>query len=301
MTGVWTDWLRLLRLNQWTKNAVVFAAFVFASGDRNLPHVFSWENVVRVLLAAFAFGLVSSGVYAINDVADREADRRHPVKRNRPVAAGRIAPLAALLVSAALIATGLATASPLSPALAGVLAVYVVMQGGYSLGLKRVALLDVFVISAGFVLRAAGGAFAIHVHISPWLLLCAFVLSLFLALCKRRHEKRLLGEEEAGSHRASLEGYEEGMLDQLISVSAGATIVCYSIYTLWPDTVGKFGSHALGLTIPFVVFGVFRYMDLVYRRDQGGRPERVLLTDGPLIGSIVLYGLTVGAVFLLGR
>jgi len=301
MTGTYRDWLRLLRFNQWTKNAVVLAAFVFASGDRTRTHVFAWEDVWHVLVAAFCFGLVSSAVYAINDVADREADRLHPVKRDRPVAAGRIAPLVALAVAALLVAVGVAIAWPISLALAGVLGVYVAMQVAYSIGLKRIALVDVFVISSGFVLRAAGGAFAVDVHISPWLLLCAFLLSLFLALCKRRHEKRLLNEGDAGGHRASLGGYEEGMLDQLISVSAGATIVCYSIYTLWPETVAKFGSAALGLTIPYVVFGVFRYMDLVYRRDLGGRPERVLLTDAPLIGNLVLYGLTVGAVFVFGR
>lgn len=294
------DWISLIRVNQWTKNAVVLAALVFAAGDKGIGHVLTAPNIERVVAAVLSFCLVASGIYVINDLFDLESDRLHPVKRNRPLAAGRIGTGPAAVGGIALLACGLVLAQRVSAPLANVVVAYASLQVLYTLLLKRVALVDVVVIAGGFVLRAVGGAVVIGVDISPWLLLCAFLLALFLALCKRRHEKRLLAEEGAG-HRASLDRYDERLLDQLIAVAAGATIVSYSIYTLWPDTVHKFGSAAMGFTIPFVVFGVFRYMDLVYRRDEGGRPELVLLTDGPLVADLGLYGAAVVAVFLLGR
>jgi len=158
---------------------------------------------------------------------------------------------------------------------------------------------DVFVIAAGFVLRAGAGALAARVAISPWLLLCAFLLALFLALCKRRHEKRLL-EDRADDHRASLEGYDARLLDLLIAIVSAVTIACYAIYTLWPDTVDKFNTHGLGLTVPLVIFGLFRYLDLVYRHDQGGQPEKVLFGDPPLLVCLGAYALTVLVVFHWG-
>jgi 4-hydroxybenzoate polyprenyltransferase len=179
-------------------------------------------------------------------------------------------------------------------------AAYVLLQFVYSLWLKKAALVDVFVIATGFVLRAVGGGLAAGVAISPWLLLCTFLLALFLALCKRRHEKLLLDSGGPG-HRASLEDYDAKGLDQLIAIVAAATIVSYAIYTLWPETVHKFGTARLSLTTPVVIFGIFRYLDLVYRKDGGGRPERLLLTDRPLLVSIALYGLTVLAVFFFSR
>jgi 4-hydroxybenzoate polyprenyltransferase len=185
----------------------------------------------------------------------------------------------------------------LAPQYALVLAAYVMLQAVYSLGLKRVALLDIFVISAGFVLRAVAGALAIEIEISAWLLLCAFLLALFLALCKRRHEKVNLADLD-GRQRRSLDHYDARLLDQLIAIISAATVVCYAIYTLAPDTVSKFGTNRLGLTIPFVIFGVFRYLDLVYRHDKGDRPEKILLTDIPILANLVLYGVAVMIIFL---
>ncbi|MDD5706810.1 MAG: decaprenyl-phosphate phosphoribosyltransferase, partial [Kiritimatiellae bacterium] len=185
----------------------------------------------------------------------------------------------------------------LSPAFAGVSVCYVLLQLAYSYGLKRVALLDIFMIAAGFVLRAVAGAAVIAVRISPWLLLCAFLLALFLALCKRRHEKKSLGSNEAG-HRSALSGYNLRLLDQFIAIVSGATIVSYAMYTLSGETSARFGTGWLGLTIPFVMFGLFRYLDLVYRRDGGGRPERTLLTDKVLLATILLYALTALGIFL---
>jgi 4-hydroxybenzoate polyprenyltransferase len=151
------------------------------------------------------------------------------------------------------------------------------------------------VIAAGFVMRAITGALAVHVPISPWLLLCTFLLALFLGLCKRRHEKLLL-DDEAGQHRAVLDRYDPVLMDKLITVTASCTILAYSVYTLWPDTVEKFNSHGLGFTIPFVIFGIFRYLDLVYRHGQGGQPEQILFSDVPLLAAIALFGATVLAV-----
>ena len=286
--------LRLLRVKQWTKNAVVFAAFVFALGDRQ-QDLAAWE-LWKVALAALAFSLVSSAVYVFNDLKDAPQDRVHPIKKNRPIASGAVGPGRAWGVALILLAAGLGGAWRLGPELLAVLGAYLVLQIVYTLGLKRLALVDVIVIALGFVLRALAGAVVIHVKISPWLLICTLMLALFLGLCKRRHEKVNL----AGlGTRAALDGYDERLLDLLIAMTAAAALVCYSIYTLWPETVEKFGTPWLGATIPFVVFGLFRYMDLVYRQDQGDRPEHILLTDMPLLADVALYGTAVLGILLL--
>ena len=285
-----------LRPKQWTKNAVVFAAFIFALGDRQQslnPSAF-WT----VLFAAIAFCMVSSGVYLFNDARDIEADRVHPKKKNRPVAAGRISISTALGLAASLISTGIIVSWTLSVSLLYVVAGYVVLQVAYTLVLKKVALIDLFVIAAGFVLRALAGAVVLEgVRISPWLLLCTLLLALFLALCKRRHEKVVLSDLGTDI-RENLARYDQQLLDQLIAIVSAATIVSYSLYTLWPDTVEKFQTTHLAFTIPFVIFGIFRYLDLVYRHEKGDQPEQILLTDIPLLVDLVLYGLTVALVLL---
>ena len=286
--------LRLLRVKQWTKNIVVFAAFVFALGDRN-QSLDAWE-LWKVCLAALAFSLVSSAVYIFNDWRDAPQDRLHPIKCRRPLAAGAIQPGPAFLLAAVLLVAGLGGAWRLRPQLAEVLGAYLVLQVAYTLKLKHIPLVDVMVISLGFVLRALAGAVVIQVLISPWLLLCAMLLALFLGLCKRRHEAVNLAGQGT---REALDGYDERLLDLLIAMIGAAALVCYSIYTLWPETVDKFGTPWLGATIPFVVFGLFRYMDLVYRQDKGDRPEHILLTDGPLMAVVALYGATVLSILLL--
>ncbi len=277
-----------LRPAQWTKNGVVFAAFIFALGDpeQHIELSHGW----RVLGAALCFCLLSSAVYLFNDVRDRDQDRLHPTKKLRPIATGAVSVPLALGLSVGLTLAAFIGAATVSAGLVQVLLAYAAIQALYSLGLKRVALVDVFVIAGGFVLRALAGAVAIAAEISPWLLLCTLLLALFLALCKRRHEKVVL-EGVSSDTRDSLRAYSERLLDQLIAIVAAATIVCYALYTLWPDTVLKFGTAKLGFTIPFVLFGIFRYLDLVYRHERGGRPERILLTDLPLLIDIVLYGL----------
>lgn len=286
----------LLRTSQWTKNSVVLAAFVFALGAHETQ--VEGADIVRVLAAGALFCLLSSAVYIMNDLRDLERDRAHPHKRNRPLPAGLVAPRTAAGIAAGLGLAALGAAWLLSPGFFAVALAYGVMQVFYSFGLKQVALVDVFVIASGFVLRTLAGAVVLGVEISPWLLLCTLLLALFLGLCKRRHEK-VVESLHADSTRPALDSYSEKLLDQLIAIICAATIVCYALYTFWPDTVEKFGTHNLGFTIPFVILGLFRYLDLVYRHDQGGRPEHILLTDRPLMLIIGAYGLTVlGALFL---
>lgn len=291
--------LRAMRPSQWIKNLVVLAAFFFARWDtEQRGHPLGVEAIERVALAALLFCLASSAIYLINDIRDVEADRAHPLKRLRPVAAGTLGVGAAWLAATVLLALGIGGTWWLPASFRLLICAYVALQFAYTFGLKRVALLDVFMIALGFVLRAIGGALAIDVRISPWLLLCTFLLALFLGLCKRRHEKLLLDDDGAQQHREALAGYDGRLLDLLIGIAASSTVVSYALYTLSTETVAKFGTSRLGLTIPFVVFGVFRYLDVAYRQEEGGRPEKVLLTDRVLIVTVVLYVLATLAVFL---
>lgn len=288
--GMAASVLKAMRPKQWSKNVLVLAGYIFALGDKSqtIDNALFWD----ALGATAAFCLVSSAVYLFNDVRDCAQDRQHPEKRKRPVAAGDLSKGAALAWSFIFMLLGLGGALMLSMPFAYVLALYLVLQFAYNAFLKNIELLDVFVIAAGFVLRALGGAVVIGIAFSPWLLLCTLLLALFLALCKRRHEKVILNHT-ANNSRPVLAGYDAKLLDQLIAIVSAATIVCYSLYTLWPDTVEKFDTNLMALTIPFVIFGVFRYLDLVYRHKKGDKPEQILLTDGPLLIDIALYGIAV--------
>jgi 4-hydroxybenzoate polyprenyltransferase len=289
-----------LRPSQWAKNVVVLVPAFFALWDRAQQKAAVAGRLWPVVLATVAFCLASSGIYVLNDLCDVAQDRLHPRKRFRPLAAGRLSPVVARSMVPVLLLSAAALGLMAHPRFLAVLGLYVAMQVCYSLGLKRVGLLDVFVIAAGFVLRAIGGAEAAQVRVSAWLLLCTFLLALFLAVCKRRHEKANLLDGGAG-HRAALEQYDLRALDQYIAITAAATVISYAVYTLAPETVEKFGTRALGFTVPFVVFGVFRYMDLLYRQSEGERPEKVLLTDPPMIATVLLYAAAAVAAFLWGQ
>ena len=285
-------WLRALRVNQWTKNAVVFAAWFFAVADASQAALArGWRPFLLVCAMAASFSLVSSAFYLLNDVSDYDADRLHPVKRLRPVASDLVSKIDAVRAALALFAAGLAYPCYLTmrhPDRAwglAVLLLYTIMQCAYSGFLKRVPYVDVAVIAAGFVLRAVAGAAAMGVRISPWLLGCAFLLSLFLALCKRRHEKTL-----AECSRAALKGYHPVVLDGLICAAALSTVGLYACYTLAADTVARFGTRGLAFTSVFVALGVARYLFLVYRKGDVGRPEKILLTDRLLWLILVGYG-----------
>jgi len=285
-------WLKALRVQQWTKNAVVFAAWFFAVADVSQAAMARGVRPFLLVCAmALSFALVSSSFYLLNDVSDYEDDRRHPVKRLRPVAADLISKIDAVRVALALFACGLAFPCylvfrhPDRTLGFGVILIYAVMQCAYSGFLKRLPYVDVLVIAAGFVLRAVAGAAAMAVRISPWLLGCAFALSLFLALCKRRHEK-----ENAADSRSALQGYHPYVLNALIVLVAICTLAVYVCYTLSADTVARFGTRGLAVTGVFVALGLGRYLYLVYSRNDVGRPERVLLTDRLLWLVLAGYG-----------
>ncbi len=294
-------WLRALRVNQWTKNGIVFMAWFFAVADASQAAMARGIRPFLLVCAmAGSFSLISSAFYLLNDVADYEADRLHPVKRLRPVAADLISKIAAVRMALAVFAVGLlfpcylVLRHPDRTWGFAVLLVYTVMQCAYSGFLKRLPYVDVVVIAAGFVLRAVAGAAAMDVRISPWLLGCAFLLSLFLALCKRRHEKALVN---ASASRAALKGYHPVALDALILLSAVATVGVYASYTLAADTVARFRTRGLVFTSVFVALGVARYLVLVYKKGDVGRPEKILLTDWLLWLILAGYGLTaLGAV-----
>jgi 4-hydroxybenzoate polyprenyltransferase len=234
-------------------------------------------------------------VYLINDIADRDADRRHPVKMHRPIASGalpvRVAAGAALVLSAG----SLSAAFLLRPMFGLVAVVYLALLALYSGPLKHIVIIDVLTIAIGFVLRAAAGAVAIDVPISHWLYVLTILLALFLALSKRRHELVLLADQATG-HRRILEEYSPYLLDQMISVVTASTLLAYAFYTVSPETVAKFGTDRLGLTLPFPLYGIFRYLYLVHQKEGGGSPAEMLLTDRPLLVCVALWAVTVAAI-----
>lgn len=269
--------LRALRPHQWVKNVFVFAALTFAGAEGQ--HL-EWGAVVATLLAAGAFCLGSSAIYLVNDIMDVESDRAHPSKCKRPIAAGELSVpfawgLSGLCLAGAVAFAVAAGGEPV--AVLWIVLAYVAMNFLYSVKLKHVVLVDAFCIAAGFLLRVQGGALAVEVEVSQWLFLCTLFLALFLALCKRRAETDLLGEE-AHEHRAILREYDRGFLDQMITLLAACTVVAYTMYTIADDTAAKFGEgNALFWTVPFVVFGLGRYLLLVHTQRGGGSPTRVLL------------------------
>ena len=271
-----------MRPRQWSKNLLLFAGLVFAA---KLGDAIRWIEATAAF-AAYCAG--SSAAYLVNDVLDAQHDRTHPLKRFRPVARGELSKRTAVMLAGALALVALALVAPLGIASVGFLATFLLLQAGYSLGLKHVVLVDVFAIAALFVIRSAAGATAVDVRISPWLLLVTALLALFLALAKRRSELAV-----AGSARPVLEGYSLPLVDQLIAVTVASTIAAYAIYTFTAH------SAALMATIPFVVFGLFRYVLLVHRDDLGEEPENVLLTDRPLVLAVAGWAVTAALILAL--
>jgi len=276
-----------LRPRQWLKNLLVFAGLVFAA---KLGDAGRWLEAV----AAFgAYCAVSSAAYLVNDLRDREDDRLHPVKRARPIARGELSPRRAVVLAAGLAAAALALAGVLGLVSVAFLLAFAGLQAAYSFSLKHVVLLDVLVIGSLFVIRAAAGAAAVGVRISPWLLLCTALLALFLALAKRRGELVLVGAQHTPG-RPALEGYSLELVDQLVAIVAASTVIAYSLYTLTARD-----SKALLATVPFVIFGLFRYLLLVHRDDVGEEPEQVLLTDVPIILAVAGWIATAAVILAL--
>ncbi len=281
--------LKTMRPRQWPKNVFLFAALVF---DKQL---FLLDSFLRTLGGFALFCLVSSSVYIFNDLADIEADRQHPVKKNRPIPSGKLPVNVAWVAGILLVVVSLALGYWLSPAFAAVLGIYFLINMAYSKWLKHVPILDVLIIASGFVLRVAAGVTLIHVErFSPWLYVVMSLLSLFLGFGKRRAELALLAKG-AGSHRKVLEGYTLPLLDQYIMIVSGTTIVAYSLYTFSAPNVPE--NHTMMLTIPFVVYAIFRYMYLVQVKQEGGAPEEVLLTDRPFQIAMGLWAASVIAIF----
>jgi 4-hydroxybenzoate polyprenyltransferase len=275
-----------LRPGQWTKNLLVFAGLIFSR------HLFDPGSVAAAAGAFVIFCTLSGAVYLVNDIADRETDREHPLKRLRPIAAGALPIALAWGAAAALAVGGIAGALALGPGFATVALGYLTLHGLYSIALKHIVIIDVLVVAVGFVLRAAAGALAVGVEFSQWLLVCTILLALFIALAKRRHELVLLADG-AVSHRRILGEYSPYLLDQMIAVVTASTLIAYIFYTISPDTTEKFGTPWLGLTIPFPLYGIFRYLYLVHQREGGGSPADLLLTDRPLLVCVMLWAAAV--------
>ena len=272
------DVWQLLRPTQWAKNTVLFAALIFSK------HLFEWGDALRVVAAFVCFCAVASGAYVMNDLRDCERDRQHPLKSRRPLPSGRVPRGAAVVLSLAL-GRGFAVLT----------LGYLVLQVAYTFAFKEMVILDVMAIATGFVIRAAAGGVVIGVPVSPWLIICTFLLALFLGFAKRRHELVLL-EGRAEDHRAALREYSPYFLDQMMSVVTASVVVAYASYTASPEVQEKLGTDKLYLTIPFVLFGIFRYLYLVHQKEEGGNPTQLLLSDMPLLAGVLLWIVTAALV-----
>jgi 4-hydroxybenzoate polyprenyltransferase len=271
--------LELLRVKQWIKNLLVFGALIFTNNITNS------QLLLKTVTAFFLFSFASSALYIINDVRDKKEDKLHPEKKNRPIASGSV-PVSFALALALILAVLSAVSSYLiSIPFFIALVSYMLLSFSYSMKLKHLVILDVLIVASGFVIRAAAGALVINVSISPWLLICTSLLALFVVLAKRRHEITLL--TDASKHRKILEEYSLPMLDQMISVVTASTVIAYSLYAFTSPTAQK--HNYLMLTIPFVLYAIFRYLYLIHKKNQGGSPESVFLKDKPMIIDVLLW------------
>jgi 4-hydroxybenzoate polyprenyltransferase len=274
--------VKSLRIQQWIKNLWVFAALIFSQNVFNLP------LLVKTIFAFILFCILSGAAYILNDINDLEEDKLHPVKSKRPLASGRLKKNQALFACILLVLVGLTGAYLLNLYFFVVMLVYFIIQIAYSNWLKHVVIIDVFLIASGFFLRVVAGGFAIEVQISPWLFICTILIALFLAMCKRRHELMLL-DKSAGIHRPVLKEYTPQLLDQMIAVVTASTVISYCLYTVSSETIEKFGTKNLLFTVPFVLYGIFRYLYLVHQKDEGGSPEALIIKDKPLLVDLFLW------------
>lgn len=280
--------LRLARPHQWSKNLLLMAPLIFAR------HLFIFRDDAIVFAGVVAFCALASFAYALNDIIDREADRLNPEKRHRPIASGEVSVGAATRFAIVLAAVGVAISVALGGAFLLIALAYLALQFTYSLWAKRIVILDVIAVSAGFVIRAYAGGAAIRVDVSPWLVFITFSLALFLALARRRHELSILGGG-AAAHRGALAHYNIRLIDQMLAIVAGTTLVGYMTYTASFEIEAKFGAryhHLAVLTVPYVAFGILRYLYLIDQRNEGGDPTRLLLDDRPLLICMILWILT---------
>ena len=284
-----------MRPQQWTKNLVIFAALIFSK------HLFILHDLLVSIAAFGLFCLVSGSLYLFNDIADIEKDRLHPRKKKRPIASGELPVKTAAAAAALFLPLSIVLSFFLSPAFGANLAAYAVLVTSYTYFLKRVVILDVILIAGGFVLRATGGAMLISVDFSPWLIICTFLLALFLAISKRRNEIMILEKQGTMSaHRYVLAEYSLPLLDQMTAITSASTLIAYALYTFDERTVQVFETNRLGFTIPFVIYGLFRYLYLVHQREEGGSPEMVLLSDPGILLDVLLWIATACAIIYIG-
>jgi 4-hydroxybenzoate polyprenyltransferase len=276
------DLLISMRPQQWSKNILVFVGLLFAREFLVL------QKITLAAAAFLLFCLTAGAVYLLNDVFDRKKDAQHPQKRLRPIAAGRLSPVIAVIVAVVFATGSLLAAFHLDGRFGAVITAYLVMTLAYSAAFKNIIILDVLIIAAGFVLRAVGGAWAIHEEVSSWLIICTIFLALFMALGKRRAEFLALGGQ-AGHVRKTLQRYDRAFLDQMIIISTAACLMSYALYTLDSETVSKFGTRNLVLTLPLVIYGLFRYLYLIYHEDRGESPEKAILGDRAILLCVTLY------------
>jgi 4-hydroxybenzoate polyprenyltransferase len=277
--------LRLARPHQWSKNLLLLAPLIFSR------HLFIAHDAAFAALGTVAFCALASFAYALNDVLDREADRLNPEKRDRPVASGEVSVATAVRFAMALVAGGLALSLLLGAGFLVIALLYLALQFAYSLWAKKIVILDVIALAAGFVIRAYAGGIAIDVDVSPWLVFITFSLAMFLGLARRRHELAVLGGD-AAAHRGALAHYNVRLIDQMLAIVAGTTLVGYMTYTASSEIELKFGPryhHLAVLTVPYVAFGILRYLYLVDQKNEGGDPSRMLLEDRPLLICMLLW------------
>lgn len=274
-----------LRPHQWIKNGFILLPLLFAR------KVFDFPSLIQSLQAVVIFCILTGGVYLINDLVDLESDRRHPVKRYRPLARGLISPSFVKLSAAVLLLSSLVWGAWCGMGFLLIVLTYLAIQFLYNYRLKEIVILDIFCVSGGFFLRVIAGGVVIGVAISHWLIICSILISMFLALAKRRDEMLLLGRSEAGNHRKVLSDYSPYLLDQMIGVVTAGTLLSYMLYCISEETIAKFRTDHMIYTFPFVLYGIFRYLYLTYQKNQGGSPEKALVSDVPLLLSVVLWGI----------
>lgn len=281
-----SDIIKTIRVRQWVKNLLVFPALIFSFS-------FSYGSLKLALIAFFAFCFFSSAVYTINDIFDIHKDRLHPEKKNRPIASGKIQVWQAFSIFILCTLVGSVLASIVSTLFFYVVLFYFAMNLLYSAGLKNMPIVDVMIIASGFVIRVIGGAVAIGVPVSHWLLLCTFFISLFFAFGKRKNEMHVVLADNWSGHRKSIAEYTDGFINQMLSLTAGSALIFYSLYTIDPSTVARFGNDNLIYTTPVVVFGVSRYFFLLFNKNEGGDPAKLFLHDRQLVASVFVWLLSI--------
>lgn len=274
--------IKSLRIQQWIKNFFLFAALIFSE------NVFDVSLLLKTIFAFFLFCVLSGAAYILNDIQDLEEDKLHPLKSKRPLTSGRLGKKPAFFSLIFFSFLGLAGGYLINFGFFIALVVYFVLQVAYSTWLKNVVILDVLLVAIGYLIRVVAGGLAIEVQISPWLLICTLLLALFLALSKRRHELVLL-QKAAGIHRPILKEYTPHLLDQMIAVVTASVVISYCLYTISSETIEKFGTKNLVITVPFVLYGIFRYLYLVHQKEEGGSPEALIIKDKPLLFAVFLW------------